>query len=166
MTIIEHRSVLLTAVVSLITTHHSSHCDSSRGLSDDDIQALKIEFNYFRITEGVPDSLKMNPVPAPTPVVVKWSSLNKSSFMILSNTEMTVTKAGASYRGGVLGEVRSNRFSVRVDRTFNNSGIHLGFHYGSDINWNSLTIDRRRTLLLSVFWTQVSRRNIVSLLCW
>ena len=105
------------------------------GLSDDDIQALKIEFDYFRITEGIPDSLKVNPAPAPTPAVVKWSIVNKSPSLTLSNSEMTVTKStsGNGYYG-VLGEVRSNRFSVRVDR---GGDIYLGLHSGDDINWNS-----------------------------
>jgi hypothetical protein len=114
------------------------------GLSDDHIQALKIEFDYFRITEGIPDSLNMNPVPAPTPVVVKWSTVNKSPNMTLSNSEMTVTKSNDVGYGGVQGELRSNRFSVRVDRTFNGSDIIIGFHDGSDINWNSSVSDRRR----------------------
>ena len=114
------------------------------GLSDDDIQALKIEFDYFRITEGIPDSLKMNPVPAPTPVVVKWSTVNKSSYMTLSNSEMTVTKSNNVGYGGVQGELRSNRFSVRVDRTISRGGIYLGFHNGGDINWNSSFGDRWR----------------------
>ena len=94
------------------------------GLSDDDIQALKIEFDYFRITEGIPDSLKMSPVPAPTPVVVKWSTVNKSSSMTLSNSEMTVTSSTSMQWSGVLVEVRSNRFSVRVDRSIYGGGIY------------------------------------------
>ncbi len=114
------------------------------GLSDDDIQALKIELDYFRINDGIPDSLKMNPVPAPAPFVVKWSTINKSPSMTLSNSEITVTQSTDMQWDGVLGEVRSNRFSVRVDRTYNGAGIYLGFHSGDDINWNSSSSDRRR----------------------
>ena len=112
------------------------------GLSDDDIQALKIEFDYFRITEGIPDSLKMNPVPAP--VVVKWSTVNKSPSMTLSNSEMTVTKSNNDgHYGGVLGEVRSNRFSVRVDQAIHGNAILLGFHSGDDINWQAASFSDR-----------------------
>ena len=116
------------------------------GLSDDDIQALKIEFDYFRITEGIPDSLKMNPVPAPTPVIVKWSTSNKSPSMTLSNREMTVTKStDTDEYCGALGKVRSNRFSVRVDRAIHGNGIELGFHSGDDINWEGAShSDRKR----------------------
>ena len=109
-------------------------------LNDDDIQALKIEFDYFRITEGIPDSLKMNPVPAPTPAVVKWSAVNKSPSMTLSNNEMTVTSSTNMWKG-VQGEVRSNRFSVRVDRTF--GSMYLGFHNGDVINWVIDDVRRR-----------------------
>ncbi len=84
----------------------------------------------------------MNSVPAPNPVVVKWSKVNKSSSMTVSNGEMTVTKSTGGDYGGVLDEVRSNHFSVRVDRTYNGGGLYLGFRNGSDVNWEGSSRDR------------------------
>ncbi len=41
--------------------------------------------------------------------------------------------------------MRSNRFSVRVDRTSNGSCMFLGLHSGDDTNWQATSfVDRKR----------------------
>ncbi len=63
---------------------------------------------------------------------------------MLSNNDRTVT-CSADSDDGVLGEVRSNRFSVRVDETHDGEDIFLGFHNGNVINWEeSSDIHRMR----------------------